>query len=343
VMHRKVLIAGAYGNGNLGDDAILLGILQTLSSKELRNNILVFSRDPEETISVHKVRASRRNIKDLLATDELIIGGGELFQDLGFMGFKYSVLGLFAKFAGKKLVFFAVGVSSIKSRVTKLIMRLCLNLSDEISVRDNASALRLRQIGVTRPVAVVDDPATNVKPVKPEEARRLLQLEQIEPSQQSILLGVVSQHVHDFDRNKRVQLFLLDFLRRALFQHPNLQVVFIPFSSHKDFNYDRDILYGKWLGTKLESRRYSVLRNHYTPQQMMGVLGQFDIVISTRFHPLVFARKMKVPAVGIRVFQKVENYCKTHNLRLLELDEDVELSDLLSSNARTRFSNYCAS
>ena len=74
---KKALIYGGYGTGNIGDEAILSGLLKTISYDE----IIVFSSNPHETAALHKVRAEKTNIKPFLLCDDLIIGGGELFQD----------------------------------------------------------------------------------------------------------------------------------------------------------------------------------------------------------------------------------------------------------------------
>ena len=100
---KKILIAGAYGVGNLGDEAILAGTLNLMKvNLDLsENEIIVFSRNPKETRKTHNIESRRRNLIDLLRSDEVLIGGGELFQSLGNMAVKYSVLGLMCKMLRK--------------------------------------------------------------------------------------------------------------------------------------------------------------------------------------------------------------------------------------------------
>ena len=82
---KRILIIGAYGVGNLGDEAILAGTLNSLKANQdpTKNEITVLSRNPTETIRIHKIFARRRNLIDLFKSNEIIIGGGELFQSLG--------------------------------------------------------------------------------------------------------------------------------------------------------------------------------------------------------------------------------------------------------------------
>jgi polysaccharide pyruvyl transferase CsaB len=329
--HRKLLVAGAYGTGNLGDEAILVGLLRLFVEGKIydRSQVVVFSRDPEETSSFHRVFARRKNILDLLKTDDIVIGGGELFQDVGYMSVKYSILGLISKILGKRVKFYAVGVSSNRSRVAKLLMTMSLSVADEISVRDSASRKRLRNLGIRKPIIVVPDPAYYVEPVSQEEATRLLRREGIEVNEKNISVAIVSQHVRDPQQNRRIQLFLLNFLRKSLKEYRNVQFVFFPFNSHKDVSSDKDIIYGKWLESVLKSERYKIIRSAYTPQQVMGMLRLMDLVVSTRFHPLLFAVRTGVPAIGIDLFEKVDSFCKKHGLPLIGTDEHEKIFQVM--------------
>jgi polysaccharide pyruvyl transferase WcaK-like protein len=338
--HRKLLIAGAYGTGNLGDEAILVGLLRLfVEGKEYdRSQVVVFSRDPEETNSLHNVFARRKNLLDLLKTNDVIIGGGELFQDVGYMSVKYSILGLICKILGKRVKFYAVGVSSNRSRVAKLLMTMSLSVADEISVRDSASRKRLRNLGIRKPIMIVPDPAHYVEPVSQEEATRLLSREGIEVNEKDISVAIVSQYVRDPQQNRRIQLFLLNFLRKSLKEYHDVQFVFFPFNSHKDVSSDKDIIYGKWLESVLKSDRYKIVRSACTPQQVMGMLRLMDLVVSTRFHPLLFAVRTGVPAIGINLFEKVDSFCRKHDLLLVGTDEHEKIFQvmhtLVSSGSR---------
>lgn len=49
---RKLLIAGAYGTGNLGDEAILVGLLRLFIEGKIydRSQVVVFSRDQKKQV-----------------------------------------------------------------------------------------------------------------------------------------------------------------------------------------------------------------------------------------------------------------------------------------------------
>jgi len=342
---KKILIVGAYGVGNLGDEAILAGILNVLRADiDLdRNKVIVFSRNPGETTRFHGVDARRRNPFDLLTANEVIIGGGELFQDLGNMAIKYSLLGLITKIIRKRVMFYAIGVSSNRSRLGKFLMRLGLNVADNISVRDRASKKHLLDIGVNKTISIVNDPSHHAESISREAASCLFAREGVLLDERKIRIGITSQRFRNKELNERMHKFLSSFLRDILAKYPNVYVVFAPFNSHMDDPLDRDIIYGKRLEKCLETDRFKVLRNKYTPQEMMGAFGLLDIVISTLLHPLIFAFKMDVSAIGIGVFEKVFSYCQHHNINVVKIDELKKLYNLTDNliNQKLRKDEEC--
>src|SRR5690242_19592473 len=83
----RIGISGSYGGLNLGDEAILESIAAHLR-EELGAEIVVFSRDPEDTKRRHGVEAvpvrtmtkdESREVVDRL--DLLILGGGGILYD----------------------------------------------------------------------------------------------------------------------------------------------------------------------------------------------------------------------------------------------------------------------
>ena len=83
---RSILIAGYYGFGNAGDEAILAAMLGELRVLRPDLDLAVASGDPAATAARHGVRAVARDdltavIAAIRASDLVILGGGGLFQD----------------------------------------------------------------------------------------------------------------------------------------------------------------------------------------------------------------------------------------------------------------------
>ena len=48
-----------------------------------------------------------------------------------------------------------------------------------------------------------------------------------------------------------------------------------------------------------------LILSEYTPEELKGIIGQFDLFVSTRMHPLIHAISMHVPAVAVDYTFKV--------------------------------------
>lgn len=334
---KKIVIAGAYGVGNFGDEAILSGTLNMLRSDANFNDnkLLVFSRNPAETMAVHEVEAKHRNISDLIKSTEVIIGGGELFQSWGNMVIKYSMLGLISKILGKRVSFHAVGVSPNLGQLGGFLARLSLNAADCISVRDQKSKERLLDLGVKKPIHVVADPSFSVKPIAEKEAQSLLESEGFTIDKTKIRIALVSQYFKDRELSDKVHTFLLGFLKDLLSNNPDLQVIFIPFLKHIDNPFDSDIIYGEWLEKELGSNQFSLLRHNYKPPELIGIMGLMDGLLSTRLHPIIFATKMKVPAIAVGVFEKTIAFCENYGVPIVSVDELKKLPQLINELLQT--------
>ncbi len=297
---KKLIISGGYGTGNTGDESILAGLLSKLilDGKYSRDEIVVFSMDPVETASLHKIRARRRNIRDLLTCSEVLIGGGELFQDEGNMALKFSLLCFAAKALRKRVLFYAIGVSKLQNRVAKHVARLSLLLADEVSVRDELSKKQLSRLNVRKNVSIVPDPAMYVEPIHADIAVSLLEKEGI-ATKNMTLVGLSLRHSKSKSENEIMYQFFSEFVLRVLKKYPSTSIVFMPFTNSKDYPIEKDPILGQRLKEKTGQSRFRVLSHKYTPQEMMGILGLFDLVISGRLHPLIFSLKMNVPCIGV--------------------------------------------
>ena len=316
----KILIAGAYGTGNLGDEAILQGLLKMMRA----NNLLVFSRDPAETTQLHSVRAKRRNILDVLLAEKLLIGGGELLQDN--MAWKYALLAITSKILRKKVTVYAVGVSHLSNSIERIFARICLNLVDEISVRDPDSKNRLLDMGITKVIDVVDDPSINVASALYTEVSEIFDREGI--SKSNFLIGVTLRYTRNNETNRILINFFTNYFKDIIEQCTNVQILFLVFSKHKDSELDRDEAFGRDLSNSLNDERFRVIDSILTPSQMLAVIANTDFIISARLHPLLFASRANMPRVGIALYPKIESFSKIYGFTAVGLESLEDLYEI---------------
>ena len=162
----KVLISGYYGFGNLGDEALLSGMLGGLTGQQ----VTVLSHKPEETRALHSVAAAHRvtGLYELLRHDALISGGGGLLQDKTSTRSLQYYLGVItlARRLGKRVVVYGQSVGPLSAAGERAVAKTLRGLP--VAVRDEPSQVLLDQLGV-RSTLVADAALLLPKPkVKPQ-------------------------------------------------------------------------------------------------------------------------------------------------------------------------------
>jgi len=167
---KRILIAGWFGYGNLGDDAILYSEITQITKYLPHLELFVLRYSPVDTMRIFGVHPiyvkNKRTLIKLVSTiDMCVIGGGGIIKP--FSARKYAVLMLICKFIGSRVMLYSVGVSELKSRLERLLVLLACQLSDVISVRDLKSYTNLINIGVKKQIHLTADPVFAFPSVTP--------------------------------------------------------------------------------------------------------------------------------------------------------------------------------
>lgn len=157
----RVLVSGYYGFGNLGDEALLAGLLAGLRSKG--HTPVVLSSNPRATEELHGVEAAHRlhGVPVALArADAVVSGGGGLLQDSTSRRSLDYYLGIIslAKGAGKRVVVYGQSLGPLtaggRDAVQRALQKVPLALRDEASLR-LAAELGLRATLVADPALLL--------------------------------------------------------------------------------------------------------------------------------------------------------------------------------------------
>ena len=130
----KILAAGYYGFGNLGDELLAETIANIIGT--------------QHKVTILKKRSAFWS--EIKKHDCLLFGGGSLFQDVTGRGLSllyYAGMGFIAKIRGKKLFLVGQGIGPIIRPFNRFIFKLLLKQADFISVRDADSARLLQKLG----------------------------------------------------------------------------------------------------------------------------------------------------------------------------------------------------
>jgi polysaccharide pyruvyl transferase CsaB len=145
----RVLISGYYGYGNLGDEALLAGIVAGL--KDYGHSVTVLSGNPKYTQHLHNVNAVSRYKGLPLALfqhDAVISGGGGLLQDKSSARSLHYYLGVLklAKVLGKKAIVYGQSVGPLSEGGKQAVAKTLKGVS--VAVRDKKSQKLLAELGI---------------------------------------------------------------------------------------------------------------------------------------------------------------------------------------------------
>jgi polysaccharide pyruvyl transferase CsaB len=303
----KVLIAGYYGYGNTGDEAILTATVRSFRQLAPGISLTVLSADPASTRATHAVEAlprfnAARVAAAVLGTDLFVFGGGSLLQDttsLRSLGYYLALLNL-ALVIGRPVMVFANGFGPICSRVGRMVSRQTLNRVALITLRDPDSARDLYRLGVNRPrVLVTADPAFLLDPVPDRQARAILATEGI-PDTDAGRIVVSARRWPGLEPAR-----LAGALNRL--SAAGLQVVFASMHGENDRRFAREV-------RGLMRAPAWTLTGSYSPEELMGVIRTADLVLGMRLHSLIFAVAQAVPAAGIAYDPKVTSFLEVAGL-----------------------------
>ena len=195
----SIVICGAYGRGNAGDDAILEAIVQEMRQLDPERTICVMSRRPKETRLIYRTNAIYTfNVFSVLRKFRhaalYINGGGSLMQDVtSTRSIWYYCYTLYAaKKRGCKVMMYGCGIGPINRPGNRRMAARTIDASvDRITLRDDNSRALLAEMGVTRPdIRVSADPTIILTPAPREIVNIALEQSGIDPNGKYIGFGL---------------------------------------------------------------------------------------------------------------------------------------------------------
>jgi polysaccharide pyruvyl transferase CsaB len=343
-LRNKVLIAGYYGFGNAGDEAILESMLADLLMQQENLEFVVVSANPIETMSNYHVKAVYwKDIIGLLnavrESDLVILGGGGLFHDYwGVPGDTlltqhhwgipyYSGFGLLAALYRKPFMIYSVGIGPLLLDEGKRLTRLTFDLADAITVRDLESKEWLVSVGFPEnKVLVTADPALNLSS-DANQAEEILRSDGIIPGEQSII-GICIRNWTAGEKDNKWKMELATAIDQFIDIY-DAQVVFIPFQvSDRSMENDHIAALGV-VGMMRHHDRVHVLPKAYPPDIVSGLISRCHLVIGMRLHSLIFSTSAAIPAVALVYDPKVSSYMGSLGLSEYALDLQTVDADQL--------------
>jgi len=351
--NKAVLIAGYYGFGNTGDEAILSGIIAGLRAEKPDLTLKVVTANPKQTKDNYDVEAVLWNdIADLIASvkasDLVILGGGGLFHD--YWGVDESTL-LTAQHAGlpyfagipllanlleKPCMIYAVGVGPLLTDSGKRLTKMAFERCQVASVRDPYSLEVLRELEIDlseERVFLFADPAFNQLLADPEEACQILKDHSIDT--ETPTLGVALRFWDIGTDPDQWEIEIAEALDSWI-ESKNGQVVFLPFQQESVSVYEDDFAVATRVVSKMSQADKCTIIEKKLPSELLGaMIAECDALIGMRLHAVIYAMKAAVPVLALSYDPKVRAVMERANLANLVLNpEQWVKADILKALKR---------
>lgn len=299
-----VLICGAYGMGNAGDEAILEAVVGEMRSVDPDMPITVLSRTPEATAK--RLGVDSLHMFDLFGFLEVmktcrlyINGGGSLIQDVtssrSLWYYLYTLAA--AKRRGCRVLMYGCGIGPVNRKLNRsLTARVISRCVDAITLREENSLAELRSFGVTGPETVVaSDPALILQGAEPGAVDEKMRELGLDPGGKYICFCL--RDWPGFSERTGC------FARAADYacERYGLTPVFMSVNLRSDGA-------AGLAAAKLMKAPHFVLSEPMSTALTLGIVSRMSALVSIRLHGLIFATSQAVPIVGVSYDLKVSSF-----------------------------------
>lgn len=299
-----VLLCGAYGKNNMGDDAILMAILAELRAIDPDMPLHVLSRRPRQTRLNCRVPSSYTfNFPVFLARMRhaklYLNGGGSLMQDITSRRSLWYYLFTLraAKKRGAKVLMYGCGIGPLLyERDRKWTASILNRYVDAITLRDPHSQHFLETLGVTEPVIrLAADPTVSLPTPPPALIDGLFSRLGLELSEKYI-----SFTVRDWPGYPEKAPLIGAAADYAYFTY-GLIPLFLPIERRIDVPASR-------LAAEKMRAPYRILDGIEDIDMTVGAFSRMEVAVSMRLHALVFGARVGIPLVGVVYDPKVSAF-----------------------------------
>ena len=339
---KKVILVGAYGCGNKGDDAILEGILYSLNDIydfsvvagnyggiEEKFNVKTIQCRMNEGLTIEVIgnllKFFPKYLLQCFKSDYVLIGGGSLLHDITRYNLLFfSLLQKIAEICGNKVIYIGTGAGPINTNLGKFLCKNVIGKAEKIFVRDIPDYRLLKKIGLKN-IELVADMAFTIKTEK-KLAKDILNQYGLEKKKYIVVTACEwfksdnfwNKEKMDFTFQKRKLANLLEMLSNK----SEMPIVFLPTVFH-------DYKLGKELQNLIPDIKMIVLPHTYDCSQMAALVAESWILFGIRMHSIIFAIRAGIPFITSIYDSKVESLIKRCNMEKYVIDfEDVQIENI---------------
>jgi polysaccharide pyruvyl transferase WcaK-like protein len=304
----RIAVLGSYGEGNLGDEAILAGIRNRFKAAEL----VIFSHNPALSRTLHPAvqvlpmlpaglrsylkqfgnGQLKHSLQVLKSCERVLIGGGGIFYDSLFSQGRNPIKVWYwrtklLQFYQISFELYCVGISKLQKAESCKLMAQIARTAKQISVRDQISESNLRNCGYQQDLQVLKDPAFDFP--LPKDKR----------TYDGFTVGLA---LRKWQHQNQIFQQVIQELQNL--PEKNFQLKLIPFSVGRDD--DRIVLSEFKQSLPLDLKQRCELLEPVDPKAAFEMVAGLDLLIGMRLHSLIFAKLARVPYLPIYYDEKVQ-------------------------------------
>jgi polysaccharide pyruvyl transferase CsaB len=315
----KIGISGSYGGFNLGDEAILQGIISEIRSA-FNAEITVFSRDPKDTAKRHRIERvvgirklnREQAASEISKLDLLVLGGGGILYDADVKTYlREPFIAIEQK---KPVMVYAISAGPLHDPVMQGLVKDCLNEVDIITVRDHHSRRVLEDAGVRQKIHTNADPALLLE--SSAISKDVFIREGINLERPLVGISVREPGVAAPDIKEDIYHQILANTADYIIDRFKADVLFIPMERNVlDLQHSHAVI-----SLMHHPQNASVLRGNYTSGELLSVISHLKFAVGMRLHFLIFSALSHVPFVGLSYSPKVNGFLEELRLDMPPLN-----------------------
>lgn len=306
---------GFYGAGNTGDEATLQGFARLVQTAGKDMNFTIASQNPAHTARVEPlfkyVPDTRSRLPSLIGdhlSHAYVFAGGTPIQD-GLGGWPLGRVAAIVRHASqwkRPVVFIGVGVEQLKQEgsVAKFRADIALTVA-HWTVRSASDRQRLLDMDVPPDrITVAADMAWLLEPASRDFGRKALAAHiPLDDGRPLVGVNINAEQTMLEDSPKMFEI-LAAALDRIVSEH-RARIVFLSAEVREEPTYD--LAAGKRVAALMARAADAVVfpNTYLSPPEMMSIIGECQLAISSRYHFCLFAALQGTPFLPLKRSDKV--------------------------------------
>lgn len=203
----------------------------------------------------------------------------------------------------KPVVKFTQDMGPFENKVNKYLAKLCLNRLSFILVRGEITKKHLEKLGINRPIYVQPDTSFVLDPASIEKVNKIVKQEKLDKKP---LIGIVAsrqvdQRISDGDiKSQNRYTTIIAQIADHVIEKLNALIVFIPNEiAQQKGGYDDIYTAEKAYELIKNKSEVRLITTEHQAQELKGLIGKCDLLITSRYHSTVAALSTCVPCLVI--------------------------------------------